>query len=255
MNIYLSHLLGDSDMKRVLKRYPIGIETIEFGIGDSLDFKEKSLKNYKEKLGGIIEKPDLSVHGPFLDLCPASFDSLIRKVTMERFESSYCMAKETGARHIIFHTCFNPVVYFGSSWEDNSKNFWDEFLALKDDSISIHIENVYDTSYEHIANLIDRVNHPALSACLDIGHANCFSKVPVEDWVNGLGKRIGHVHIHNNDGIKDSHSGILNGNIPMFHVLNKINEVSKDATWTLELNKYDEIISSLEWLKENKLFK
>lgn len=255
MNIYLSHLLDDKDMKSVLEQYTVGIETIEFGIGYSLDCKEKSLKNYKEKLGGIIEKPSLSVHGPFLDLSPASFDSLIRKVTMERFESSYCMAKEVGAKHIVFHTCFNPMVYFGSSWEDNSKKFWDEFLADKDDSIKIHIENVYDTSYENIANLIDRVNHPTFSACLDIGHANCFSKVPVKDWINGLGKRIGHVHIHNNDGIKDSHNGILNGNIPMFDVLSKINEVSKDATWVLELNKYYEIISSLEWLKENNLFK
>lgn len=250
--IYLSHLLEDKDMEKVLKNYPIGIEIIEFGIGQSLDCKEESLKNYKERLNKIIEKPSLSVHGPFLDLCPASFDSLIKDATMKRFESSYWMAKEIGAERIIFHTCFNKMVYFKSSWEYNSKIFWKEFLCNKDDSIKIHIENEYDSDYEHIVNLIDGVNHPAFSVCLDIGHANYCSKIPLEDWIKGLGKRIGHVHLHNNYGIKDNHNGILNGDISILDVLNKINETSKDATWTLEVGKYDEIISSLEWLKENK---
>lgn len=253
--IYLSHLLEDNDLKTILQKYHVGIEIIEFGIGNCLDNKESTLRSYKERLNEIIQSPSLSVHGPFLDLCPASFDSLIKKVTMERFEASYSMAKEIGAKHIVFHTGFNKVVYFKKSWEENSKAFWKEFLYEKDESIKVHIENEYDDDYEHIANLIDGVNHPAFSACLDIGHANYCSKVPVDKWIDGLGRRIGHVHIHNNYGIKDNHNGVLNGNIPMLETLNKIDKVNKNASWTLEISKYDDIINSLNWLKENKFLK
>ena len=66
------------------------------------------------------------------------------------------------------------------------------------------------------------MNNKNFSVCLDIGHTNCYSKLPIEDWIKLLGTRIDHIHLHNNDGNKDTHSGLNNGNININEVLNLI---------------------------------
>lgn len=52
------------------------------------------------------------------------------------------MAKKVKAKHIIFHSCLIPSIYYSSIWEENSVHFWKDFLKDKDDSIAIHLENV-----------------------------------------------------------------------------------------------------------------
>ena len=84
--IYVSHLICDEDMKELCCQYGIGVESIEFSISDNLDQLERKIELYQKRLGQM-GNPPLTLHGPFLDLNPASFDSQIRKVTMERLTS------------------------------------------------------------------------------------------------------------------------------------------------------------------------
>ncbi len=251
MKLYISHLFEDREMKELAEQYNIGIETIEFAIGYSLDKKEESIAQYEERMNPYLEKINLSGHGPFIDLNPASFDTQIKKVTMQRFNDAYDSIKRLHGEYIVFHTCLIPSVYFESSWRDNSILFWKEFFEEKDDSVKVYLENVYDNNPEPIISVIDAVDHPAFGFCLDIGHVNCFSERPLENWMDLMGNRIKHFHIHNNDGVKDQHKALDNGTIPMNKILDRIKAENPDAGWTLEINKFDDAVHSLKWLKEN----
>lgn len=109
--IYVSHLLCDEDMKELCCQYGTGVESIEFSISDNLDRLERKMERYQKRLEQM-GNPPLTLHGPFLDLNPASFDSRIRKVTMERFDQCYQAGIRLGAKKIVYHSGMIPMVYF-----------------------------------------------------------------------------------------------------------------------------------------------
>lgn len=255
MDIFISHLLEDAIYKHYLEQYQLGMETIEFGIGYTLDKKEETLESYKNRMAGYLGKRKLSIHGPFLDLCPQSFDSLVRTVTMERFNDAYDAAVRLGAEHLIYHTCFVPGIYIPDSFRENSIGFWSEFMETKHNGIQIHLENVFDTTYEEIIRIVDAVGHPDFSACLDIGHVHANSPIPVEEWIGAMGTRIGHVHLHNNDGREDEHKALDKGTIPMERILRLLGRECPKANWTLEHNEPLELEGSLRYLNERGYLK
>lgn len=249
MDIYISHLIENNQFLELLEQYPVGIEIIHFGISSVLDDVQNELQNYKAQLGEALTSRNLSLHGPFFDMAPASFDSRIKAITMERFETTYQMAKALDAKKVVYHTCFIPITYYIEGWLDNSIGFWTEFMANKDTSIEVHLENVYEEEYWPMVKVIDTVNHPAFTACLDIGHVHAYSSKSISEWIHGLGSRIGHVHIHNNDGTKDAHCALEQGSLDMVDTLELVHQTVPDASWTLELSHIDKLIPSLEWLK------
>ena len=248
--IYVSQLFSDVVVFELLKDKDIGLEIIEFGIGSVLDKEDNGLSDYLSRMGDSIKNRNLSLHGPFLDLNPASFDSLVRSATMQRFNQVYSVAKKLNADRIIFHSCFYEDIYFKETYVTNSIEFWKEFLADKDESIKIHIENVLEKSMDHLVEVVEGVNNDNLTICLDIGHANCYSDVPVEEWIKSLGNKIGHIHLHNNYGIKDTHEGLNKGNMDICYLLHKINEYCYNPSMTIEINDYSEINSSIEVLNK-----
>ena len=120
----------------------------------------------------------------------------------------------------------------------------------KKNSSNENIENVYDKEPSHLIEIIDKVNNKNFSVCLDIGHTNCYSKLPIEDWIKLLGTRIDHIHLHNNDGNKDTHSGLNNGNININEVLNLIDNYCINPSITVEVNNSKEIDELVYLLKE-----
>jgi len=124
-------------------------------------------------------------------------------------------------------------------------------LKDRQDDIEIHIENVFEKKWEYLKEYIDVIDSEKVSVCLDLGHVNAYSDQDVEAWVKGLKGRIKYVHVHNNYGDNDSHSGLHNGTIDMYKALSLLKEYSGDAIWTVET---PEIEPSFEWLQKHKLF-
>ena len=85
--INISHLLPDEEMKELIRETGMGVESIDFSISDNLDHLEETIQTYRKKLN-TFGNPPLTLHGPFLDLNPAAFDSLIREVTMTGLHSA-----------------------------------------------------------------------------------------------------------------------------------------------------------------------
>lgn len=97
---------------------------------------------------------------------------------------------------------------------------------------------------------IRSVGNPRLRLCLDVGHVNAYSKMPVMHWLELCASDISHFHIHNNDGSWDTHNSLNQGSIPIKELLQKAEILCPEATVTLELMEAEE---SVNWLRENNL--
>lgn len=122
-----------------------------------------------------------------------------------------------------------------------------ESLLKEDPGVQIVLENVLEEEPGMLLDIVKGIDDPHLRLCLDVGHVNAYSKVPVMDWLQSLAPYISHFHIHNNDGSWDQHNALNAGTIPMEQFLASAEELCPDATYTLELMKAE---PSVKWLKE-----
>lgn len=249
--IYFSQLLETKQIEKLLKRYPVGLEVISFSIWEVLDNLEHSISYYQKEFAAFKDNTSLTFHGPFLDLQPGSCDEKIRSLTKERFNASYQAAQAFGSKDMIFHIGYLPNVYIEKYWLDNVVVFWKEFLEDKSKECMFYIENVLDTDWELLKEIIDRVNRPNFKACLDIGHVNAYSYKTVEEWIKALGERIGYVHLHNNDGTRDSHQGLEHGTLPIQTILQQLKHYAPHAKWSLEIGDEKMLEESLKYVTEN----
>lgn len=210
--LYISHLLDDDSMKELIGKTGLGIESIEFSIAENLDQMEQKLQEYEKRLAYMGAR-ELTLHGPFLDLNPMAFDSLVQEATRVRYEQTYEVARRLGAKKIIFHAGFIPSVYFLEGWSERMVDFYERFLEDKSDEIEILMENVLDPLPGPIREVAEQIRHPAFGLCLDIGHAHCYSEVPVDQWIHELFPYIRHLHLHDNMGNHDSHLALGAGSI------------------------------------------
>lgn len=248
--LYLAQLEDTKSLKALLERYPLGLESYAFGSAAALDCLPQTFTDFARDLQPFAQN-GLSLHGPFLDLCPAAFDPMVRAATLRRFEDSYRAAAALGASRIVYHTGFYPQVYWPEVWEENSVFFWREFLRGKDASVQIHLENHYDPDWRPLRRVVEAVGHPAFSACFDSGHANVWSPLPAEEWLSGLGARAGHFHWHNNDGRRDGHLAPDNGTLDLLPLMERALRDCPSASWSLELCDAGQAVRSLQWLERH----
>jgi sugar phosphate isomerase/epimerase len=70
--------------------------------------------------------------------------------------------------------------------------------------VRVALENAWEERPEVLAHLVDLVPGGA-AVCLDTGHVNAFSRLPVRRWWDVLGERVVALHLHDNDGLSDDH--------------------------------------------------
>lgn len=246
--IAISDLLTLEEMKQAVSLTGAGVESIEFSITDNLDKLEQTIIDYKARME-YMGASKLFLHGPFLDMSPVSFDSQIRKVTEYRFEQAYEAGVRLGAEKIVFHTGYIPVFWFPDGWAERMAEFWNRFLEGKD-QMQVLMENVYDPDPVLVANVAELVESTYFKLCLDIGHANYYSKQSVMEWIQEFGHHIGHVHVHDNDGTKDAHLALGAGNISVSEVLKEIKHLASKASYTIECNILEDVIISHKMLRD-----
>ena len=251
--IYVSHLLSDEEMKEIIERTGVGVESIEFSVAENLDHFSETLAAYKKRLR-FMGTEELTLHGPFLDLNPAAYDREIWKATFYRFSQCYEAARELGAKKVIYHSCMYPEVYFTTGWAERMRDFFCEFME-KHHGITICMENVLDREWEPLCGTAKLVDHPDFQLCLDVGHAHCYSKIPVETWAKQLAPYASHIHLHDNMGDRDAHDGLGNGTIPWERVFDNLSG-SKAETYTIECSSKEMVMQSYDYLaqKLGKMF-
>ncbi len=193
-----------------------------------------------------------ALHGPFGDLCPGSFDPLVREVARNRLELAYQLAIQLECAHVILHHGYVPGTSSPSGWLRRSVDFWQEYLGAKSSAICFHLENMLELDPDLIADVVRAVGEPNLDICLDVGHAHCNSARPVVEWVERLGDLIGYVHLHDNNGERDEHLTLGAGTVPMEEVCQALLEYSPGAVWALEV-EVPFLEQSHRWLQEHCL--
>lgn len=240
--LYLS--TTDENAHLLAKQFDLGIEIAEYCTAWNLDEKlPETDALVREKLVGIESR---ILHGPFNELFPCAIDPLARKLAAHRYRQAAERAKAYGAKKLVLHGGYNPRIYYREWYVEQSIAFWREFYR-QDPGIEIVLENVLEEEPEMLLEIIRGVDREDFRMCLDVGHVNVYSQIPVQDWVRECADWIDHFHVHNNDGSWDTHSPLTEGTIPIRALMGDIRRLCPKATVTLELLDGS---TSVPWLLE-----
>jgi len=99
----------------------------------------------------------------------------------------------------------------------------------------LYVENVVndDIHLKSLDHLFDKFKD--IELLLDLGHAN-MGKKPLHDYYFRKFKdRIGHIHMHDNDGSHDQHLPIGKGTINWKKIVRHLKRINYDNTITFEV--------------------
>lgn len=201
----------------------IGVEIQDF-TEPNLNIKQKDslIRKYKKLFKDF--KGVKALHGPFLDLKPASPDAAIRDVSYARYLNTLDIAHKLDIDYLIFHSQINPYLnetFIRSLNNSQNKEFWKKISKSSKYSGTILVENIFEEKPEMLKEYIETVNMTNIKINLDIGHAK-LGKVALEEWIKELKDHIVYMHIHSNGGEFDSHSNPSQEEIKhLFQILEK----------------------------------
>ena len=87
-----------------------------------------------------------------------------------------------------------------------------------------------------------------MKACLDVGHAVLYSRLPIEEWITQLGEHLAYAHLHNNHGTTDEHLAFGDGVLDFPAVLERLRALPAPPLFILELPNIESIKASLPYL-------
>lgn len=217
-------------------------ECRQYGVGVELqDFTEPNLS--VDQINSIISayknlfkeyKCVKSMHGPFLDLKPASPDKDIRMVSYNKYKQALTIAKELNLDYIVFHSQINPYINDPIMTDLNNymaRQFWHEILMEIDYQGIVLLENIFEETPYMLKDLIDRIDLPNVKVNFDLGHAR-LGTVSMEKWFKVLRDDIAYIHLHSNDGVYDQHK--MPTDVELLAMLNLLNKYNLNPVISLE---------------------
>jgi len=239
------------------KEHHYNLEFTTFIYPDFLDVNgQEILKDYQQKLHGF--KGAISVHGacgnPVIDVIHSE-NRKVREAARQMVFQSLDIVRELKAERVVFHGNFNPLVRgerYQPNWIERDVIFWSEVLE-KYPAIVV-LENTFEPTPETFRTVLDAVNSSRLKICLDMGHMNVWSKVPLEEWIAVLGEDIRSMHVHDNKGDEDSHLVPGKGAINWPEFSDLIAKYQIDPDIVFEVKTLETTIQSLKYFREEKIY-
>jgi len=204
-----------------------------------------------EKAAGSLEKARVTVtfHAPFMDLNPGAVDDRVREITLHRFFQLLDLVPSFHPRAIVLHPGYDRWRYDGDVdlWLENSLLTW-KLLAERAGAFAVKmaVENVFEETPASLHRLLASVNSPLLGFCMDSGHANIFSRVPLAEWVEVLGSRLFEIHLHDNGGEADDHLPPGKGSVDFSGLFARLRQKGLHPILTLEPHEIAHLKPSLE---------
>jgi sugar phosphate isomerase/epimerase len=218
-----------------------------FAYPDILDNHWRALlDDYKQLLAPVSM---VTMHGPFLDMAPGSPDQRVNELVASRYRHAIDIGEELGAKIIVFHANFIAAILtedYRTGWHQRNLIFWEpiaEYAAAH--NITVAVENMWEFDPDIITYLLKTLDHPNLRACLDVGHAHLFSRVPFEEWLATVEPWLVHTHLNNNDGKLDIHRALPDGVINYNLLLEDLRSLPQPPSMTLEMDKVPDMLASL----------
>jgi len=166
----------------------------------------------------------------------------VRAAIISECDRIFEMCRELGIEHVTIHPDFMKLKRENRELVDMTK----ESLAILSGNASKHgiklcLEN-FEEEYFSLSNLKHILSEvEGLGFTLDVGHA--FMKVKKVDnivsMVAELKEYITHVHMHDNNGVRDEHLPLGVGAIEFPRILSALKAAGYDKTITLEVHAED----------------
>lgn len=195
----------------------------------------------------------VSVHGAFIDVNPASGDPAVREFSRQRCRESCEIALALGAENVVFHSSAFPFLRgaYLENWAADCAAFYEELAANY--PLRIYIENAQDLDPTPLQKLMERLHSDRVGVCLDIGHAN-YSRTPVGQWFEQLGKWIRYLHLSDNLGEFDDHLPLGQGCVD-WELVNRLwKTLGNNIPVTLETGTLEATKISIAFLRNHQYF-
>ncbi len=220
----------------------------EIGLNGTI-LEDYVLKDFLE-VSGILSENGLSctLHAPFTDVSPGAIDVRVRQIAVERIRQAIDLAVLFQARSLVFHTGWERKIYAdaGDEWLDNFTGSLKEILEQAEKSdVNIMLENVFELDTTLHREVFGRFPQKRLGFCLDAGHVYAFSKTPLSVWIDDLGQRIGHLHLHDNHGGDDEHLAPGRGIVDFELLFSWLSRNGKSPVMTLEAHDEETVMPGL----------
>lgn len=203
-------------------------------------FHEQEYEGILKTCTPLLSKVPISFHGPYYHAdYSAPFDSSCYEKTMEMTEKTleYCMNLKS--KYVVFH--HNNVRVPAESKQSMIKyacaNFQKVEKMFQEYDIPVVVENAGVIQNGNMLlnqnEFIDLCKKEDYRVLIDIGHAHA------NGWdlcgvMEELKERIAAYHLHNNDGVHDSHQRIYDGTLDFDSFFERAKELTPSADLVLE---------------------
>jgi len=141
-----------------------------------------------------------------------------------------------GAPHVVMH----PQPVGDGTLEKNIEFFSNLAPYCKQYGVKIAIENLIAPSYfgaaPELAGLLDALDPQCFTGLVDIGHASINGNAA--EFLRGMGSRVTALHVHDNDGVHDSHNMPYNKGLNWDEICAALKEIDYKGDLTYEAGFY-----------------
>lgn len=221
---------------------------IYFGSRSFDKIKQSDIVRLKQRLD---YNPQVSIHGPFMDLSPGAVDLKVREVTAKRFLKTLDFAEILKPGVVVFHSGYDRWKYDNrvDIWLEASLQTWKPINKRASDlGVKIAIENIFEDEPDHLRLLSQEMNSENFGICFDTGHFNLFSKIPLTEWLGTVKPYIKELHLHDNFKQGDEHRAIGDGEFDFATLFKELQGIG--CIYTIEAHNVKDAITSLERLKQ-----
>jgi sugar phosphate isomerase/epimerase len=197
---------------------------------------------------------ELTLHLPFSDMNLAGLNDSIRAEVLRQMKNYLTLASNYVNLAVVHPGYLSP---YGAqvphqAYMTNLSSIRELCDFAADFGILIAVENMPDFPKifgkypDEMQEMLDAVGSHNVGFTFDVGHANTVELI--DEFLDQLGDRISHVHIHDNMGKKDEHLPLGEGNIDWKHVMERLSNYK--GIFVTEMASVEEGIRSLEFLRK-----
>ena len=179
----------------------------------------------------------LSVDNTFVDI--AASDEAIRARSVHAIVKTFRIASDLSASVVVHPGFFNENDPAGKNYQISLAELRS---ASREYGVFFLIENLAPELNSFFSSPTDQDNHQEQLFCLDIGHANLCGNLN-----HFLDLPFDHIHLHDNDGMIDTHSPIGDGCIDFDHVMRRVRE-QRIAAPVIEVKTFEGALRTLHSL-------
>ena len=238
---------------------------IEYPLENTLEFIENLGIEYVELVHQypsehidveVLENYNLkySIHSPFMDVNIAALQYKSRLNSVEQIKNSIDLANKINAEAVVVHPGLAPFLankyFIDKVYQYSNESIKELGEYGKDLGVLTTIENMptFDGMiYQNLKDLHELLVSLDMSMTLDIGHANHAGYCAEAMYFDS----IKHIHCHDNFGDDDSHLALGEGSIELNTIINTLEKKNFDGIYIIEVNDYDSIKKSYEYMKKN----